>query len=65
MTTKFRADAEAYVTTSLGDYADDHDIDAIIDEVHDYLGHYDFDQLDTEDHDDYDYWTVVKKHAVK
>ena len=60
-----RADAETYVTTSLGDYADHFDIDAIIEEVHDYLGHYDFDQLDTDEHMDYDYWSVTKKHAVK
>ena len=39
-----RADAETYVTTSLGDYAD---------------------HFDTDEHMDYDYWSVTKKHAVK
>lgn len=55
-----RQEAETYVTTTLGDYADDHDIDAIIDDIHDQLGHYDFTK--TEDHSDW-YWEVVKKHA--
>ena len=57
-----RHDAERYVTESLGDYADQYDIDAIIDEIHDYLGHYDFDQLDTDDHADYDYNAVLQKY---
>lgn len=59
---KTRPDAEHYVTTTLGDYVDDFDIDAIIDEVHDYLGHYDFDQLDTDEHMDYDYNAVLQKY---
>ena len=57
-----RATAEAYVTTTLREYADEIDIDGIIDEVHDYLGHYDFDQLDTDEHADFDYWQVVAHH---
>ena len=55
-----RTDATDYVTTSLGEYADQHDTDAIVDAIYDENGGtWDFTDFDTDR-----FWAIVEEHAL-
>lgn len=55
-----RTDATAHVTTSLRDYADQHDIDAIVDAIHaENGGSWDF-----TDFDEARFWEIVEANAL-
>lgn len=57
--------ARAHVITTLDGNAEGHDIEAILDELHDYLGHYNLDELQEVWHTPYEYWEVVQSHAYR
>lgn len=65
-----RADALHYVSLTLGDFTEDYDMEAITDDVHQQLGHWDFAAMD-QDQDlvldengvpEVDYWAAVARH---
>lgn len=58
-----RADALHYVSLTLGDFTEDYDMDAITEDVHQQLGHWDFATMDQdEDGATVDYWATVRRH---
>lgn len=61
MTFTTRAEAENYITTSLGEYAADHDVEAIADRLYDIAGGtWDIQHIN---HDIF--WAVVADHATE
>lgn len=61
MDTITRTDAERYVTTALGDWAGEYDLEAILADLREQLGGWDFTVLDDEDNE-VDFWAVVRSH---
>lgn len=53
-----RADAEAFIKTSLTDYADEHDVTAIADELYNQGETWDIEGISDER-----YWAIVAKHG--
>ena len=61
---KTREDALYYVRVTVGDYPLDYDMEAIVDDVYEQLGTYDFTILDHPDVEDGWYWDIVEKHDI-
>lgn len=59
----YRPDIQRQVHESLTDFADEHDIDAIVDEILDRYGDQ-FGKIDgIEEVPDEEYWEIVQRHA--
>ena len=54
----YRPDIQRQVSDSLTDFADEHDIDAIVDEILDRYG-----CVGIEEVPDEEYWEIVQRHA--
>lgn len=54
----YRPDIQRQVSDSLTDFADEHDIDAIVDEILDRYG-----SVGIEEVPDEEYWEIVQRHA--
>ncbi|WOQ15630.1 hypothetical protein [Raineyella sp. W15-4] len=62
-TSHTRDDATRYVTTALGDYAYQYDLQAITDDLHDQAGHWNMALLDDETCT-IDFWAVCRAHEL-
>lgn len=56
-------DCVEYVTVSLGEFASDYDIDAIIDEAFDFVSDPDFIGFQCEKDED-EYWAIIEAHDI-